>query len=278
MSPLRWRRPQAGPAKHANRSTWTICALHNIQLLHICFGPYRARRRVDRRAGRRRWSAAFQADSRPLNARHPFPRDRSGRHRHRAVCGALVRACLLCRHPDRLVVCAPARLERTALGRQAGADHARGYRRFPALARGRHRAAAAASATRSSISRPFPRRPARLLPPLGRRHVVPRRACRRRSSPWRSSRSRRKIPMLSLFDVAAASVTFGLFFGRLANFINGELWGRVTDAALGRGVSERRSAAAASEPALRGGARRRRCSSSCSASSRIASAACAVPG
>ena len=40
---------------------------------------------------------------------------------------------------------------------------------------------------------------------------------------------RRGIPMLSLFDVAAASVTFGLFFGRLANFINGELWGRPTD-------------------------------------------------
>ena len=40
---------------------------------------------------------------------------------------------------------------------------------------------------------------------------------------------RRKIPMLSLFDVCAASVTFGLFFGRIANFINGELWGRPTD-------------------------------------------------
>ncbi len=40
---------------------------------------------------------------------------------------------------------------------------------------------------------------------------------------------RRKIPVLSLFDVCAASVTFGLFFGRIANFINGELWGRPTD-------------------------------------------------
>jgi phosphatidylglycerol:prolipoprotein diacylglycerol transferase len=44
---------------------------------------------------------------------------------------------------------------------------------------------------------------------------------------------RRGTPMLSLFDVAAASVTFGLLFGRLANFINGELWGRVTDASWG---------------------------------------------
>ena len=43
----------------------------------------------------------------------------------------------------------------------------------------------------------------------------------------------KRIPMLSLFDVAAASVTFGLFFGRVANFINGELWGRVTDVPWG---------------------------------------------
>ncbi len=44
---------------------------------------------------------------------------------------------------------------------------------------------------------------------------------------------RRGIPVLSLFDVAAASVTFGLFFGRVANFINGELWGRTTDVPWG---------------------------------------------
>ncbi len=40
---------------------------------------------------------------------------------------------------------------------------------------------------------------------------------------------RRDISALSLLDVAAASVPFGLFFGRLANFINGELWGRISD-------------------------------------------------
>ncbi|MCU0883550.1 MAG: prolipoprotein diacylglyceryl transferase [Beijerinckiaceae bacterium] len=32
---------------------------------------------------------------------------------------------------------------------------------------------------------------------------------------------------LSIFDLAAAVVPIGLFFGRIANFINGELWGRV---------------------------------------------------
>jgi phosphatidylglycerol:prolipoprotein diacylglycerol transferase len=31
---------------------------------------------------------------------------------------------------------------------------------------------------------------------------------------------------LSVFDLAAAVVPIGLFFGRIANFINGELWGR----------------------------------------------------
>jgi len=39
----------------------------------------------------------------------------------------------------------------------------------------------------------------------------------------------RRIPIWSLIDVIAPSVTFGLFLGRLANFINGELFGRVTD-------------------------------------------------
>lgn len=32
---------------------------------------------------------------------------------------------------------------------------------------------------------------------------------------------------LSVFDLIAAVVPIGLFFGRIANFINGELWGRV---------------------------------------------------
>lgn len=39
---------------------------------------------------------------------------------------------------------------------------------------------------------------------------------------------RRQISVLSLTDVVTASVPIGLFFGRIANFINGELWGRVT--------------------------------------------------
>jgi phosphatidylglycerol---prolipoprotein diacylglyceryl transferase len=40
---------------------------------------------------------------------------------------------------------------------------------------------------------------------------------------------RRKISILSLGDITCAVAPIGLFFGRLANFINGELWGRTTD-------------------------------------------------
>ncbi len=38
-----------------------------------------------------------------------------------------------------------------------------------------------------------------------------------------------RIPIRSLMDLSAAAVPFGLFFGRVANFINGEIYGRVTD-------------------------------------------------
>lgn len=37
----------------------------------------------------------------------------------------------------------------------------------------------------------------------------------------------------SVGDAIASSACFGLFFGRLSNFINGELWGRPTDVAWG---------------------------------------------
>jgi phosphatidylglycerol---prolipoprotein diacylglyceryl transferase len=44
---------------------------------------------------------------------------------------------------------------------------------------------------------------------------------------------RRGVPVLSLGDVTAAVAPIGLLLGRLANFINGELWGRPTDVAWG---------------------------------------------
>ena len=42
-----------------------------------------------------------------------------------------------------------------------------------------------------------------------------------------------KIPILSLGDVTCATGTLGVLLGRIANFINGELWGRPTDVAWG---------------------------------------------
>jgi phosphatidylglycerol:prolipoprotein diacylglycerol transferase len=47
---------------------------------------------------------------------------------------------------------------------------------------------------------------------------------------------RNGIPILSLGDVVTAVGPIGLFFGRLANFVNSELWGRVADPSLPWGV------------------------------------------
>lgn len=44
---------------------------------------------------------------------------------------------------------------------------------------------------------------------------------------------RRNISFLDFTDVAICGVPLGLFFGRIANFINGELFGRVTDSPWG---------------------------------------------
>ncbi len=41
------------------------------------------------------------------------------------------------------------------------------------------------------------------------------------------------IPLFLLSDYVTAAAPIGLFFGRIANFINGELYGRVTDATWG---------------------------------------------
>lgn len=43
----------------------------------------------------------------------------------------------------------------------------------------------------------------------------------------------RKLSLLSIGDLAACATPVGLFLGRLANFINGELWGRTTDVPWG---------------------------------------------
>lgn len=44
---------------------------------------------------------------------------------------------------------------------------------------------------------------------------------------------RNKVSLLRLADMTAPCVPFGLFFGRVANFVNAELWGRPTDGPWG---------------------------------------------
>lgn len=48
------------------------------------------------------------------------------------------------------------------------------------------------------------------------------------SATWLFTR-RRGLPILALGDLIACAAPIGLFFGRIANFINGELYGRPTD-------------------------------------------------
>jgi len=45
---------------------------------------------------------------------------------------------------------------------------------------------------------------------------------------WLFTRSR-GVPIFAFSDIICAAIPIGLFFGRIANFVNGELFGRITD-------------------------------------------------
>lgn len=62
---------------------------------------------------------------------------------------------------------------------------------------------------------------------------------------WYFARSRKK-SFLEVSDFVAPLVPQGLFFGRLGNFINGELWGKVSDAPWAMVFPRRRPGAAPS--------------------------------
>src|SRR5262245_14002435 len=49
---------------------------------------------------------------------------------------------------------------------------------------------------------------------------------------WLFARKHR-VSFLVMIDLAAVVAPIGIFFGRIANFVNGELWGRVTDVPWG---------------------------------------------
>ena len=61
---------------------------------------------------------------------------------------------------------------------------------------------------------------------------------------------RRGYSWIAVGDIVACTAPVGLFLGRIANFINGELYGRVTDLPLGMVFSRRRSLSPPSQPDL----------------------------
>jgi phosphatidylglycerol:prolipoprotein diacylglycerol transferase len=60
-----------------------------------------------------------------------------------------------------------------------------------------------------------------------------------------------KVSPFSTMDLCATAVPLGLMFGRIANFINGELWGRPTDVPWGMVFPEARLLFPAIEPTAR---------------------------
>ena len=66
---------------------------------------------------------------------------------------------------------------------------------------------------------------------------------------------RRGFAFFELTDALAVATPIGLFLGRLANFINAELWGRVTDVPWAVVFPTAGPEPRHPEPALRGGAR-----------------------
>jgi phosphatidylglycerol:prolipoprotein diacylglycerol transferase len=85
---------------------------------------------------------------------------------------------------------------------------------------------------------------------------------------------RRGIAFFALADVVTATAPIGLFLGRIANFINGELWGRVTD-----GPWASSSGASATNPGIRANFTKPRWRAwSCSSSSRFWCSPCGRAG
>ena len=74
----------------------------------------------------------------------------------------------------------------------------------------------------------LPAKPARDPGRVEGRHGFPRRA-RRLHRRHRAVRAAQRRGAWSALDLCAAATPIGLFFGRLANFINAELWGRPSD-------------------------------------------------
>ena len=104
-------------------------------------------------------------------------------------------------------------------------------RRFHSLGHRRHhprRPHRLCAVLQSAVLHPASRRDFRIVEG---RHVVPRRLPRLRRRGDVFCR-KNDIPILSLGDITTAVGPIGLFLGRIANFINSELWGRPADPSL----------------------------------------------
>ena len=137
------------------------------------------------------------------------------------------------------------------------AVRARQGRRPPALhddRRAGRRAARLRAVLRAAL---LPAEPARHPGRLEGRHGVPWRARSARIIAIVLFARRVGVNAWSVLDLCAAATPMGLFFGRIANFINGELWGRPSDVPWAMVFPGAGPVAAPSEPALRGGARGR---------------------
>ena len=109
--------------------------------------------------------------------------------------------------------------------------------------------------------------PARHPRRLARRHVVPRRPPGRAPGhlPVRPQPQAR---LLELTDALAVVTPIGLFFGRIANFINGELWGRAADVPWAVVFPTAGPSRATRASSTRPGSRASSCSPSCCGSRR----------
>ena len=181
--------------------------------------------------------------------RHPISRDRSGRDLDRPLRDPLVCARLYRRAADRLALLPRAGRAGRRIWRRRRMSTISWYGRRSASC------SAAASATSSSTSRAIT-----CYHPIEALYV------------WHGGMSfhggalgvtiaivlftrARRISLFAFSDIITEAMPIGLFFGRIANFINGELYGRAEQCALGDDFPEWRPGAAPSEPALRSGLR-----------------------
>ena len=114
------------------------------------------------------------------------------------------------------------------LGR-AGAAHRARFRRLRCLDHARHHSRRPHRLCAVLQSAVFRRAPSRDFSNSGTAACRFTAASSDALSPSSCSRGDSTYPTLSLGDVSCAAAPIGLFLGRIANFINGELWGRPTD-------------------------------------------------